>query len=92
MGNKLITVESFSTALEAHLAKCKLESSGIWAVIFDENVVNTNRMYSNAIGGVKVKVREEDVVKAKEILRSDSGENEAKEDTLGACPRCGIRG
>jgi putative signal transducing protein len=89
MGDKLITVESFSTVMEAQLASGKLESSGIWATIFDENVINTNWMYSNALGGVKVKVREEDIAEAREILKIDSGEKEAKGETLGVCPRCG---
>lgn len=89
MSEQLVTVASFSTALEAHLAKGKLESSGIWATVFDEQVVNTNWMYSNAIGGVKVKVHERDIADARAILRTDSSVEEVTVEPLGTCPLCG---
>jgi len=66
--DKLITVASTSHTYEAHLIKTKLESEGIPAFIQDEHVVTANWLYSLAVGGVKVKVAQNDVERAKKVL------------------------
>jgi hypothetical protein len=68
MSDELTLIASFSHPFEAHLAKGKLESEGIEAYIADENIVGINWLYSNLVGGVKLKVREIDREKALEIL------------------------
>lgn len=72
MGEKLVTIGRFSQPLEAWLAKTKLESEGIECFLMDEHIVTMNWLYSNAVGGVKLKVREEDAEKAKRILSGKS--------------------
>ncbi|MDT9694371.1 DUF2007 domain-containing protein, partial [Streptomyces sp. P9(2023)] len=75
----------FSFPHEAHIAKASLESAGITSFIADEHTVNTQWLYSNAIGGVRLLVAEDDAKEALEILNSDfseSVENEAIPDKL----------
>lgn len=65
---KLIIIAQFSKGFDAHLAKSKLESEGIEGFLADEHIVQMNWLYSNLVGGVKLQVRESDLVKAKEAL------------------------
>lgn len=67
-----ITILTFTYPHEAHLAKGKLESEGIDVQVTDEMTVQVHNFYSNAIGGVKLKVRETDFQRANQIL-IDSG-------------------
>ncbi len=68
MPNRLITVATVSQPLEAHVLKGKLEAEGIEAFLADENIVSMNFLYSNAVGGVKVQVDEQDAGAALKIL------------------------
>jgi hypothetical protein len=63
-----ITIISFTYPHEAHLAKGKLESEGVEVIIKDELTVQVNNFYSNAIGGVKLLVRDFDYDNANQIL------------------------
>ncbi len=63
------TIITFTLPYEAHLAKGYLDSEGIESMIFDEVTVQMNFLYSNAIGGVKVLVRESDWDRGIEILK-----------------------
>ncbi len=67
MNTKLVTVDNFRDVENAHIAKAKLESEGIFCVLHDEKNIGYTE-YSVAYGGVKLKVREEDKEKAKLIL------------------------
>lgn len=59
---------AFTYPHEAHLAKSKLESEGIEVFLKDELTTQVNNFYSNAIGGVKLFVKNEDMLTAKKIL------------------------
>lgn len=71
MDNWIIII-SFTFPHEAHFAKLKLESEGIEVMIKDELTAQVNNFYSNAIGGVKLLVKESDYKNAWQILL-DSG-------------------
>jgi ssDNA-binding Zn-finger/Zn-ribbon topoisomerase 1 len=64
----LVTVATYSYPLEAHLHRAKLESEGIDSVVVDEHIVNANWLYSIAVGGVRLQVKESDLARAREIL------------------------
>lgn len=85
----MVTVASFSKPEEAHLARMRLEASGIPAFIRDENMVQTNWLYSNAIGGVRLQVAEEDLAEAQSLLSEECVILEEMEEaeTL-HCPVC----
>lgn len=59
---------SFTYPHEAHLAKIKLESEGIETILKDELTAQVNNFYSNAIGGVKLLVKDENLVEATQIM------------------------
>lgn len=66
------TIISFTYPHEAHLVKAILESEGIKVVMKDELTVQVNNFYSNAIGGVKLMVKDSDYAYAYQVL-SESG-------------------
>ncbi len=88
MQDELKTVASFSTAVEAHLLAATLKASGIEAVVCDEHTVTMNWMYSNLIGGVRVKVLESELEDARKILNTDASPPESAEDIPSALPAC----
>lgn len=56
----MTTIATFTVPEEAHLFRTFLESRGIEGFVLDENVVQLFWHYSNAIGGVRVAVAEDD--------------------------------
>jgi len=66
---KLITLTTFEYPQESYIIKSKLESEGIYVFLKDELTVQSDNFISNAIGGVKLQVFEQDVEKAKVILQ-----------------------
>ncbi len=83
---KLVTIATFSHPEEAHLASAKLESEAIWSFVADEHTVRNYWMCNTALGWVKLRVRESDVVKASEILKIR--EPPLKDYDGIACPIC----
>jgi hypothetical protein len=62
--DKWTVIISFTYGYEAHLAKSKLESEEIEVLVRDELNAQVCEAGANAIGGVKLCVRESDVVRA----------------------------
>lgn len=69
MKTQLITIAVFALAFQANLVKGRLEADGIPCYIQDEHSVQTTPMLTNAIGGVKLQVKDEDVPMAVALLR-----------------------
>ncbi|HEU5078313.1 MAG TPA: DUF2007 domain-containing protein [Opitutaceae bacterium] len=65
------TVASFGSPMEAQMLRARLEGSGIAAFLRDENMVTLDWLASNAVGGVKVDVPDDDYEKAMELLTID---------------------
>ncbi|WP_282629516.1 putative signal transducing protein [Empedobacter sedimenti] len=78
---ELITLKTFESPIEAHILRSKLESENIEAFIFDELSVGINFYLSNAMGGVKVKIRKEDSERALNVLK-EIEENGLYEDDI----------
>jgi hypothetical protein len=69
---KLVTVGTFAAPWEARLAQARLASEGIDAMIADENVGSLYGLYGGGmVGGVKLRVREEEAVRAAELLAQE---------------------
>jgi len=94
--SQIVTLARYSFPTEAYIHKTKLESEGIWAFVADAETVTANWLYSNAIGGVRLQVKQEDVEKASEILNREPeplewdenlDEDEDKEEEM-LCPEC----
>jgi hypothetical protein len=71
------TLASFSQPMGAHLLRARLESNGIASYIRDENMIAVDWMLSNAIGGVKVDVADEDYERALEMIETESPQTDA---------------
>src|SRR5262245_49182373 len=60
VGKRLVTIATFDQPAQARLAKNALDEAGIQSMVSDENLVAMDWLLSNAVGGVKVQVWEED--------------------------------
>ncbi len=67
---RLVTIETFSSAWEAQLARARLEGEGIHAIVADEHFHRLYSALSSTLGGVRLQVRREDSDRAAELLRS----------------------
>jgi hypothetical protein len=63
------TLITFTYPHEAHMAKLLLESEGIQTMIQDEKTIQVKNFLSNALGGVKLSVQNEDYVQGIAILK-----------------------
>ncbi|MFA9191991.1 DUF2007 domain-containing protein [Flavobacterium sp. FZUC8N2.13] len=84
---KLIGRYQYSS--QAIILKGKLEAEGISVFMRDNNTVDANPLYSNAIGGVKLFVNSDDYPKAIEIFSQVAKYSLDNENQLMKCPNCG---
>lgn len=79
---KLIAVRRFRDLPEALVAKGMLDSAGVKCFLSDENTIRLDWLWSNALGGVRLWVREDDLPDAATLLSAeysnDPGLNEPK--------------
>jgi len=66
--SKLMIIRQHMTLPEALVAKSILDSAGIESFLGDQNIIRMDWFLSNALGGVKLRVREEDVEAAAALL------------------------
>lgn len=85
---KFYKIANYQYSSEAHLYKGKLESEGIEVFLQNENTINTDPLLSNAVGGVQLFVKSEDVMKAKQILATVSEFSVNDSGELLRCPKC----
>ena len=84
--------KALSGSVEAS-GRSLLESAGIAAWIADENLVRMDWFYSNAVGGMRLQVDENDEAAAREIIEEEPprsiayGEGEVCVQPI--CPKCG---
>lgn len=72
----LVTVARFRQGLEANLVRGLLENERIPTVVTNEHLVGINWLYSDAIGGVEVKVEADQVDAALSVLDAALDESE----------------
>lgn len=68
---KVVNVATFDTIIDANISMGRLRTEGIPCWLADENIVQTDMLYSPAIGGIKLQVSEEWAEQAREILAID---------------------
>jgi len=77
---KLVAVRRFRDLPEALVAKGMFDSAGVKCFLSDENTVRMDWLWSNALGGVRLLVREDDLPDATSLLSSEcSTDTEAKD-------------
>lgn len=64
----LVTLKTYSNAFQANFDLSILQAHEIDCCLFDENTILLNPLYNITIGGIKLKVRTEDLEHALEIL------------------------
>lgn len=89
MPQTFTTIAKYQYSSEAQIIKGRLESDGIQVFLSDNLTIDTDPLVSNAIGGVKLKVLTEDVIKAKHILDSIEQYSVDDEGNPITCPNCG---
>lgn len=77
----LLTIRQFRDLPEALLAKSVLDSAGIECFLGDDNLIRMDWLWSNLLGGIKLRVRQEDALVASRLLeggepRRDEGSSE----------------
>ncbi|MGZ4824967.1 MAG: hypothetical protein ACXVZT_10125 [Terriglobales bacterium] len=93
----LIVIRKFRDLPEAWLAKGALDAVGIESHLLDENMVRLDWFYSNAIGGIRLCVREPEAARAFEVLNHPPESFALEEDPGIAdyqhprCPQCRSR-
>ena len=66
--DNFVTIKTFTYSHEISIVRGRLEAEDIECAVQDELMAQINPFYSNAIGGVKLQVRESDLERAIEIL------------------------
>ncbi|MBS1951755.1 MAG: hypothetical protein OJF59_001594 [Cytophagales bacterium] len=66
--DKIIVFESYSTVVEANLAKTKLDAYGIPCFLTDENLTSLYPLRIGIFPGVRLHIFREDAGRVKEIL------------------------
>lgn len=89
MENAFQKIATFQYSAEALITKGRLEADGIEVFMTDNNTIDTDPLMSNAIGGVKLYVRDEDSAKANEVLAEISRYSVDGNGNNIVCPRCG---
>lgn len=85
---ELVTIRSFDNYFSANLILTRLQHDGIECYLKDEHTVTIDPLLSNAIGGIKLVVKEGDAEEANKLLRAYH-----LEYMQGAtCPKCGSNG
>ena len=91
----LINVATFDNPTIAHIARSRLESEGILAVLDGEHHVAMDWMITNAVGGVKLLVRSTDsdsairiLTETPEVFQHDQASDCPRDDGDICCPDC----
>lgn len=68
----LVTLRTYTSQSELAVVRSLLDSEGIETIVLNENLIQVQPFLSNAIGGIKLQVFEEDYEKADKILTEAS--------------------
>lgn len=64
----LETIAQFNDPVDAQLLQGRLQAEGIPAFLADANLIQTHRLLSIALGGVRVQVSADDLPRARAVL------------------------
>lgn len=80
-----IPIQSYTNYIDAHITMGRLEEEGIRCWLKDENTVTIDPILTNAVGGIKIMVSNEQAERAKAVLAAIETDRKKKF----ACPYCG---
>lgn len=90
-GDQIVTLETYYDPMLAEIIKGKLEANGISCYLGDEYINTIMPIYNQLTGGVKLRVFERDLEKAKLVIAEDDHleiEEESLTDDTVICPNC----
>src|SRR5690349_14217064 len=89
--DKIVVFETFYNPIEANIVKARLMDSGVQCILSDENTITINPLYTQALGGVKLHIFENDIPLVKSILQDENIQLPHEDTEPGAeiCPNCG---
>lgn len=82
---ELVTVRTFSNSISANLLLSKLRNGGIECYLKDEYTVTMDPLLTNAVGGIKLVVKNEDAPEVFDLLKQFDKDFRSKV----VCPKCG---
>lgn len=82
---ELVTLRTFDNFFKANITLTKLHAAGVECYLKDEYTVTIDPILTNAIGGIKLVVKTEDVAHVKKLLE----EYDEAYLQSATCPRCG---
>jgi predicted RNA-binding Zn-ribbon protein involved in translation (DUF1610 family) len=88
---ELATVRRYLWLHEAHLAHGLLRSHGIHAIVVDSHLAHMDWSYTQAVGGIQVRVSEADVSRSQQLLDEFDAAPLPPEESDAPCPACGGR-
>ena len=88
MHDNYTVLDIFEYSTEAQVTKTKLEAEGLQVMLMDEKTVDSDPLISQAIGGVKLLVHNDDVADAKRIYSRIRSYAKDENDQLFVCPNC----
>lgn len=92
-GGRPVIVASYPSPIEAELVKSRLEADGISADLLDVHTSSMGGPLALAVGGVKVRVLEDDVERAHDVIAGigvpsdDVVDEEPEDDPVSLAPR-----
>jgi hypothetical protein len=94
VNQRLVTVASFNSPVEADIVRGQLREAGIEAFLADEALAGNFWALVNAVGGVKVQVADADLAPARELLQRQrepppADASAALSSGSWRCPECG---
>jgi hypothetical protein len=69
-GGDFVLLTRFFNPIDAYMLQNRLQADGVLAVVAEANIVETDRLLTTALGGVRVLVLEADFGRAREIMRA----------------------
>jgi hypothetical protein len=88
---ELVTARRYLWLHEAHLAHGLLLSHGIHAIVVDSHLAHMDWSYTQAVGGIQVRVADADVGRAQQLLDEFDAAPLPPEESDNSCPACGGR-
>jgi len=82
---ELVTVRTFTNYFSANILLSKLRDGGIQCYLKDEFTVTMDPILTNAVGGIKLIVNNDDLPEVLEIIKHF--DDEYRQNAV--CPKCG---
>jgi hypothetical protein len=83
-----VTIATFTEPTTAHIARLRLESEDIPAIVADENMGTALWHYALATGGIKLQVPADQAAAAATALQTTSPLPDSADDEEECCPAC----